>query len=189
MNRSSKLSSMLALSLLVVAVLACNRGSSKEFSFPADKKDYVGDWRGQFEGGSMKLSIESDGTVNYERKKGSNTKSISGGKITKFDGDDFEVKVLLMSATFKVSKPPYRDGETWKMVVDDVELTRRDTGSGSNSKEVTIDIAEIRKDDGNGKMSDEVTDTFTESDKTLHRFVTINNPKRGTRIKFVTIAN
>lgn len=125
MNRSSKLSSMLALGLLVFVVLACSGGGSKDFSFPADKKDYVGDWRGESDGGTMRLNIGSDGSVNYERKKGSSTKSISGGKITKFDGDDFEVKVLLMSATFKVSKPPYQDGETWKMVVDDMELTRR----------------------------------------------------------------
>lgn len=125
MNRSSNLSSMLALSLLVFAVLACSGGGSKDFTFPADKKDYIGDWRGESADGSMELRIGSDGSVNYERKKGSSTKSISGGKITKFDGDDFEVKVLLMSATFKVSKPPYQDGDKWKMVVDDVELTRR----------------------------------------------------------------
>ena len=125
MNRSSKLSSMLALSLLLFAVWACSGGGSKDFAFPADKKEYIGDWRGESADGAMKLSIGSDGSVNYERKKGSNTKSISGGKITKFDGDDFEVKVLLMSATFKVSKPPYQDGGTWKMVVDDVELSRR----------------------------------------------------------------
>ena len=124
MNRSSNLSSMLAVSLLLFAVLACSGGGSKESSIPADKKDYVGDWRGQFDGGTMKLRIDSDGTVNYERVKGSSTKSISGGKISKFDGDDFEVKILLMSTTFKVEKPPYQDGDKWKMVVDGVELSR-----------------------------------------------------------------
>lgn len=46
MDRSSKLSSLLALSLLLFAVLACSSGG-KEFSFPEDKKDYVGDWRGK----------------------------------------------------------------------------------------------------------------------------------------------
>ena len=115
---------MLALGLLLLAVLACSGGSSKDFSFPADKKDYVGDWRGEFDGGTMRLNIGSDGSVNYERKKGSSTKSISGGRISKFDGDDFEVKILLMTTTFKVEKPPYQDGETWKMVVDGVELSR-----------------------------------------------------------------
>lgn len=126
MTPSSKLSSILALGLLFSVVLACSGGGSKDFSFPADKKDYIGDWRGEFEGdGTMKLTIGSDGSVNYERKKGSSTKSISGGKISKFDGDDFEVKILLMTTTFKVAKPPYQDGDTWKMVVDGVELSRK----------------------------------------------------------------
>jgi hypothetical protein len=127
MTLPSKLSSILAFGLLFSLVLACSGGGSKNFSFPADKKDYIGDWRGEFEGdGTMRLSIGSDGSVNYERKKGGSTKTLSGGTISKFDGDDFEVKVLLMTTTFKVSKAPYRDGDTWKMVVDGVELSRKD---------------------------------------------------------------
>lgn len=131
MNRSSKLSSLLALSLLLFAVLACRTGGSEtKFTIPADKQDYVGDWRGQFENGSLKLSIAADGTVNYERKEGSDSKSssksISNGKITKFDGNDFEVKAFVISTTFKVEKPPYRDGQRWKMVVDGVEVGRKD---------------------------------------------------------------
>lgn len=126
MSRSSKSSSLLALSVLLFAVLACSTGGSKRYAIPADKQDYVGDWRGQFANGSMTLSIAADGTVNYERKEGSKTKSISGGKISKFDGNDFEVKVLLVSSTFHVEKPPYRDGQRWKMVVDGVEVSRED---------------------------------------------------------------
>ena len=183
MNRSSKLSSLLALSLLLFAVLACSSsGGSKDFAFPADKQDYVGDWRGRSEDSSMTLSIAADGTVNYERKKGSSTKSISNGKITKFDGNDFEVKAFVVSTTFKVEKPPYRDGNSWKMVVDGMEVSRK-----GNSTDVAIDVAEIRKDDG-GQMSNEVSDTFTQSDKAIHRLVTLDNPRMGTRIKFVTIA-
>jgi len=184
MNRPSKLSSLLALSLLLFAVLACSRGGSRDYAIPADKQDYVGDWRGRFEDGSMTLSIAADGTVNYERKKGSSTKSISNGKITKFDGNDFEVKAFVVSATFQVEKPPYRDGNKWKMVVDGVEVSRKD----ANSNEVSIDVAEMRKDDGSGKMSSEVSDTFTQSDKVIHCFVSLDNPKVGTRIKVVTIA-
>jgi hypothetical protein len=29
-----------------------------------------------------------------------------------------------MNTTFVVSKPPYQQGQTWRMVVDGVELTR-----------------------------------------------------------------
>ena len=39
-------------------------------------------------------------------------------------GDDFEVGIGPIATTFKVSKTPYKEGETWKMVVDGVELTR-----------------------------------------------------------------
>jgi hypothetical protein len=188
MNCSSKISSALALSLLLFAVLACRTGRKEEFSMPADKQDYVGDWQGKLKDVSLTLRIAPDGTVNYERKEGSGSvtrsRSISNGKITKFDGNDFEVKAFLVSTTFKVEKPPYRDGNRWKMVVDGVEVSRK----GANSNEVSIDIAEMRKDDGNGKMSSEVADTFTQSDKVIHRFVTLDNPKTGTAIKFVTIA-
>lgn len=182
MNRRAKLSSLVALSLLLLAVLACSRGGSKDFEIPADKQDYIGDWSGQFEDGSMRLSIAADGTVNYERKKGSSTKSISSGKITKFDGNDFEVKAFVVSTTFKVEKPPYRDGNRWKMVVDGMEVSRKD------ATEVSINIAEMRKDDGNGKPSNEATDTYTPSDKAIHSFVRLDNPKAGTRMRIVTIA-
>ena len=181
MNRSSKLSSLLALSLLLLTVWACS--GSKGPAIPADKQNYVGDWRGQFNNGSMKLDIASDGTVNYERKEGGSSKSISSGRITKFDGDDFEVKVLLVSTTFKVTKPPYQDGQRWKMVVDGVEVSRK-----GDSTEVAIDVAEMRKDDGNGKMLDEASDTFSRSDKKIHTFIKLDNPKVGTTIRIVTIA-
>jgi hypothetical protein len=123
MKYSSKLSSLIAFSLLICIVLACS-GGSKGPAIPDDKKDYIGDWEGRFPNGTMKLSIGANGGVTYERKEGGSSKSINGGKISKFNGDDFEVTVLLMSTTFKVEKPPYRDGDKWKMVVDGVELTR-----------------------------------------------------------------
>ena len=70
------------------------------------------------------------------------------------------------------------------MVVDGMEVSRKD----ANSNEVSIDVAEMRKDDGSGKMSSEVSDTFTQSDKVIHCFVSLDNPKVGTTIKVVTIA-
>ena len=155
---------------------------------PADKQDYVGDWRGQSGNFSMTLSIAPDGTVNYERKEGttgsisiSNSKSISNGKISKFEGNDFEVKAFVVTTTFKVEKAPYRDGNRWKMVVEGVEVSRKD------ATEISIDTAEMRKDDS-GKMSSEVTDTFTLSDKVIHCYIDLDNPKTGTRIKFVHVA-
>lgn len=123
MNPKAKCSSVFALLLLIIAVVACSSGS-KGPAIPDDKKDYIGNWQGRFPNGSMTLNIGTDGSVTYERKEGGSTKSISGGKISKFDGNDFEVTVLLVSTTFKVQEPPHRDGDKWKMTVDGVELTR-----------------------------------------------------------------
>ncbi len=193
MNHSSKLSSFCALSLIVLVVLACKFGSGDTaFSFPDDKKSYIGDWRGKHQNESMTLSIAADGTVNYERKQDStgestsksNSRNISGGKITKFDGNDFEVKVLVVSTTFKVEKPPYQDGKRWRMVVDGMEVSRTD----ENTTELSIDIAEMRKDDGKGQMSNVVTDSFTQSDRKFHCYVTWDNPKAGNKIRFVYVA-
>jgi hypothetical protein len=196
MKGSSKLSGLLALGLMLFAVLACSTGDAgtKDSSagpIPADKKDYIGDWRGQIPGGSLQLSITSDGTVNYERKEGSTSKSISNGTIKKFDGNDFEVEAFIVSTTFKVEKPPYRDGPAWKMIVDGVEVTRKDSNdtpsASGNSNQVKIDVAEMRKGDGNGEMTKEVVNSFSQSDKKIYCYINWDNPKARTRIKFAFV--
>ena len=190
MNRSSQLSGLFALGLLLLVVLACSSSvTDSPIPVPEDKKDYIGYWRAQSGKVSMKLNIASDGSVEYERKETTtgpisttDTKSIPDGKITKFDGNDFVVKVLLVSTTFKVERPPYRDGERWKMVVDGVEVSRKD------ADEPIIDVAEMRKDDGEGKISSNVTDTFSRSDRKIYCYISWDNPKAGTKFKFVHVA-
>ncbi len=86
---------------------------------PADKADYVGVWRSP----EMHLSITQDGNIDYERHRGSAETSING-PLQQFQGDDFSVGFLFISTTFVVSKPPYQEGDRWKMVVDGVELTK-----------------------------------------------------------------
>lgn len=86
---------------------------------PPDKSAYVGEWREK----TMYLMISRDGSVRYERLKGGVSTSLEG-PLKGFDGDNFEVGIGPMAKTFVVGKPPYRDGADWKMVVDDVELTR-----------------------------------------------------------------
>ena len=71
----------------------------------------------------MYLLITQDGSINYKRLKGGATTSIEG-PLRGFDGDNFEAGIGPMSTTFVVSKPPYQDGQQWKMVVDDMELIR-----------------------------------------------------------------
>jgi hypothetical protein len=86
---------------------------------PDDKAAYVGDWRGP----NMTLVLTKDGTVSYKRLKGTTTTSINA-PLRRFEGDNFVVGIPFFSSTFEVSKPPYQEGGSWKMVVDGVELTR-----------------------------------------------------------------
>ncbi len=76
---------------------------------PDDKANYAGEWRTR----GRLLRISPEGRVHYY--KGS---SKLKAPLQKWKGDDFQVGLLFMNTTFKVSKPPYQDGGTWKMVVD-----------------------------------------------------------------------
>ncbi len=71
----------------------------------------------------MYLLITQDGSVRYKRLKGGVTTTIEG-PLKGFNGDNFEAGIGPLATTFVVSKPPYQDGDKWKMVVDDVVLTR-----------------------------------------------------------------
>jgi hypothetical protein len=51
------------------------------------------------------------------------TTSING-PLRRFEGRDFVVGLLLLSAKFTVSRTPFREAGGWKTVVDGVELTR-----------------------------------------------------------------
>lgn len=103
----------LLLLVLILALSACG------IEVPQDKADYVGRWQGT----GMTLWISAQGRIEYERADGSVSTSVSG-PLKAFDGDDFEVGIGWMSTRFKVSTLPHRDGGQWKMVVDDIELTR-----------------------------------------------------------------
>lgn len=102
-----------AIFLLTLFLYGCGK------PVPADKADYVGEWRAP----EMYLSIAQDGSVEYKRFKGSAKTSITG-PLQQFKGNDFSVGLLFLSTTFVVSKPPYKEGGRWKMVVDGVELTK-----------------------------------------------------------------
>jgi len=104
---------ILTVLFLISGLMACGQ------PVPPDKADYVGLWTGPH----MALLITRDGSVKYKRLKGAATTSLEG-KIRKFEGNNFSVGVSFLSTTFVVSKPPYRDGGVWKMVVDDVPLTK-----------------------------------------------------------------
>jgi hypothetical protein len=102
---------------LLFALLGSLAGCAKPV--PPERASYVGEWQEK----SMYLLINQDGTVQYKRQKGEESTSING-PLKQFVGDNFEVGVGPMATNFVVSKPPYQDGGTWKMVVDDVELVK-----------------------------------------------------------------
>lgn len=110
--------------ILLVLLLALGLGACAQ-PVPSDKAEYVGEWQGK----SMVLLITQDGSVRYKRVKGGGSTSIEA-PLKRFDGDNFVVGIGPMSTVFTVSKPPYRDGGEWKMVVDGVELTRMSRGPG-----------------------------------------------------------
>ena len=105
--------------LPVVLLAALGMLSACKKPVPPEKSDYVGEWQDK----SMYLLILQGGTVQYRRSKDSGTVEFDG-PIKDFIGNDIEVGVGPMATTFVVSKPPYQQGEDWKMVVDNVELTK-----------------------------------------------------------------
>jgi hypothetical protein len=108
-----KLIRLLVLLPLLGSLIGCGK------PVPAEKVAYVGEWQDQ----TMYLLITQDGSVRYKRLKGGASTSVEG-PLKGFSGDNFEVGVGPVAATFVVSKPPYQDGERWKMVVDGVELVK-----------------------------------------------------------------
>ena len=86
---------------------------------PRDKLHYVGEWTGK----QMRLQIAKDGKIQYERSREGKNVDLNI-ELKGFNGDNFDAGVSLIRSTFVVSKPPYRAGDSLKMVVDGVELTK-----------------------------------------------------------------
>lgn len=103
------------LALLFVATLA---GCSKPL--PADKAAYAGQWSGP----KMEMLITDEGRVDYSRDT-DNGKASLKAPIKEFVGNNIVVGLGPMATTFVVSAPPHQDGETWKMTVDGIELTKK----------------------------------------------------------------
>jgi hypothetical protein len=62
-------------------------------------------------------------SVKYTRVRG-NVTNLDRQSAAQVRGRHFVVGIPWLSTTFEVSKSPYQDAGTWKMVVDGVELTR-----------------------------------------------------------------
>lgn len=103
--------------LIALALASSLLGCGKPV--PPERVAYVGEWQEK----TMYLLITQDGSVRYKRLKGGGTTSVEG-PLKGFKGNNFEVGIGPMATTFVVSKPPYQDGDKWKMVVDEVELVK-----------------------------------------------------------------
>lgn len=101
---------------LVVWLAACGE------PVPQEHRPYVGLWTAP----QMSLLVTADGRVAYKRLSGSTSKSIEA-PIKSYETDGFTVGFGPFDTRFKVSRPPYQDGNQWKMVVDGVELVRTST--------------------------------------------------------------
>lgn len=104
------------LTVLLAGLLVAACGG---IAVPADKANYVGQWKGL----GMDLTITPDGGVDYKRVGGSGSVSVTA-PLQSFDGDNFIVGVWMFTTRFKVDKPPYQQDGQWKMIVEGVELTR-----------------------------------------------------------------
>ena len=107
------------LTCVVLTLALFGWAGCKSVGVPKEKSNYVGEWKGV----GMSLTITADGGVAYERTGGSGNKKINA-PIQAWSGNNFEVGVGPIATTFEVNKPPFQDGDVWKMIVDKVELTR-----------------------------------------------------------------
>jgi hypothetical protein len=117
-----KIRKLLLVMTLLISLVGCGK------PVPPEKSDYIGEWHEK----TMHLLITQDGSVSYKRFKGGVSTSVEG-PLKGFTGNNFEVGVWPISTSFVVTKPPYQDGDTWKMVVDGVELVKTVT-----SKRITL---------------------------------------------------
>jgi hypothetical protein len=107
--------------LILAAALLPLAAQADPVPVPAEKMAYVGDWQGK----DMRLQLAKDGKVKYKRNQPGKNLDLSVD-LQGFNGDNFDVGVMLVRSTFVVSKPPHREGGKWKMTVDGVELTKVD---------------------------------------------------------------
>ena len=86
---------------------------------PAEKSDYIGNWQGE----DHVLRIAASGKVHYERHSGGADVRLDL-PVQAFLGDDFVIGVLFWTTTFKVTAPPHREPEGWRMTADGVVYRR-----------------------------------------------------------------
>jgi hypothetical protein len=105
--------------LLAGCLVVPQLSSAAPMPVPPEKAAYVGDWQGN----KMRLHIAQNGKIAYKRDKPDKNVDLNI-ELQGFNGNNFDAGALFIHSTFVVSKPPYREGGKWKMIVDGVELTK-----------------------------------------------------------------
>lgn len=100
-------------SILILFLVGCAE------PVPQEKLKYVGEWKAL----GANLLITKDGSFEFEKYKESVKTSISA-PLKKITDDTIEVGILFMTTEYKVSSPPYRDKNNWKMTVDGYEFIK-----------------------------------------------------------------
>ncbi len=88
---------------------------------PPDKLNYEGHWGTS----GMELIITGGGGLSYKKIGDSGSKTSVNGPIKKFENDDIVVGVWILTTTFEVQKPPYKENGQWVMVVDGTKLYKK----------------------------------------------------------------
>lgn len=100
---------------------------------PEDKKSYAGKWANS----NISLQISLDGQVSYKKEEG-NTKTTINGPIKEFEKDNFVVGVWILTTTFEVQKPPFKEGERWAIIVDGNKLYKVIGSAGSTEVSLSL---------------------------------------------------
>ena len=106
--------------LLSACLLAPGAVMAEPLPVPAEKAAYIGEWVGK----DTRINIAKNGQIEYKVKRPNKSVDMSI-ELLRFNGNNFDAGYGVISTTFVVSKPPYKEDGKWKMVVDGVELTRR----------------------------------------------------------------
>lgn len=109
---------------LVVFVAACSQ------PLPSDKQHYAGYWEGGDDQFDVKLLIQTDGHVVFERRNVSQRNAVVhptriSGPIIRFMGNDFFVGPAEPGVQFKISQIPTQVGDSWAMNLDGFPLVKK----------------------------------------------------------------
>lgn len=85
------------------------------------RKKYTGEWTGT----GTTLSFSADGEVAFKSRTGATSTTYSG-KLKGFEKDNVEITAGPIPISLKVQKAPFKDGDVWKMTMENVDLTRPD---------------------------------------------------------------